>query len=121
MPQARAERWPLRQVTRMGFALNFSSSWRRPANSQLAERNVLGLGNMAGGELLVLAHVQNQRVVIVKTGGFQRVGLFDAGQFAADEGPDQHGPRHGGYSYQHPVLLQELNIHVLHLTDRCRA
>src|SRR5574340_1814923 len=28
---------------------------------QLAERDVLGLGNMAGGKFLVLAHVEDQR------------------------------------------------------------
>src|SRR5574340_1174699 len=81
------------------------------AFGELSKRNVPGPGNVSGGVFLVLAHVEYQGVVVVEAGGLQRVGLFHAGELAADEGPGQHDARNQRQCHQHPVLLQELHVH----------
>jgi hypothetical protein len=40
------------------------------AIGELTQRNMLGLGDVAGGIFLVLAHVEHQCIVIEQTGGF---------------------------------------------------
>src|SRR3569832_1773595 len=102
-----------------GFGLEFLEFLETAG--QLAERNVLGPGNVAGGKFLVFAHVEDQRVVVEKAGGFQRVGFLDAREQATEERPHQQSAGYAGHGHQHPVLLQELNVHVPSLRAAARG
>ena len=77
---------------------------------QLAKRNILGVGDVAGGKFIDLANVNHHGFFAVDQLHCSRSAEVSGSSAAGDEGPNQHtasGQRDGN---QHPVVDQKFHF-----------